>query len=105
MTPVKNFLDKVLIDQLFTEKKREDFKCEKPTEKRIIELRDFLELSFFIRRGDFETITSLIKKFNPKAFYTLEDVKFVSEGIFPIKKASLTKTLYFPPFKYWRKGK
>jgi len=27
MTPVKNFLDKVFIDQLFTEKKREDFKC------------------------------------------------------------------------------
>ena len=58
-----------------------------------------------IRRGDFGTITNLIKKFNPKAFYTLEDVKLVSEGIFPIKKAGITKSLYFPPFKYWRKGK
>ena len=58
-----------------------------------------------IRRADFATITNLIKKFNPKAFYTLEDVKFVSEGIFPIKKAGIPKSLYFPPFKYWRKGK
>jgi hypothetical protein len=46
--PVKNFLDKILIDQLFAEKKGEDFKCNKPAEKRIIELRDLVEPSFFI---------------------------------------------------------
>jgi hypothetical protein len=33
---------------MFTEKKREDLKCEKPTEKSIIEKRNFVELSFFI---------------------------------------------------------
>lgn len=58
-----------------------------------------------IRRGDFQTIASLIKEFNPRAFYTLEDVKFVSEGIFPIKKVGLKRSFYFPLFKYWRKGK
>jgi uncharacterized protein YebE (UPF0316 family) len=58
-----------------------------------------------IRRCDFESITDLIRKYNPKAFFTLEDVRFVSEGIFPMKKARFVRNLYFPPFKYWRKGK
>ena len=58
-----------------------------------------------IRRGDFETITDLIKKFNPRAFYTLEDVRFVCEGTFPIKKFGLKRNLYLHPFQYWRKGK
>ena len=48
MTPVKNLLDKIRIDQLFFKEKREDFKCEKSTEQGIIEWRDFVELSFFI---------------------------------------------------------
>ncbi|MFW6148032.1 MAG: hypothetical protein ACOC6B_06555 [Thermodesulfobacteriota bacterium] len=43
MTPVKNLLNKVFIDQLFFKEKREDFKCEKPAEKRIIELRDLVD--------------------------------------------------------------
>ena len=44
MTPVKNLLDKVLIDQLFAEKKGEDLKVEKAAEQGIIEKRDFVEL-------------------------------------------------------------
>jgi uncharacterized protein YebE (UPF0316 family) len=58
-----------------------------------------------IRRSDFAIVVNLIKKFNPKAFYTLEDVKFVSEGIFPNKKTGLTRNFHLPLFKYWRKGK
>jgi uncharacterized protein YebE (UPF0316 family) len=58
-----------------------------------------------IRRCDFESITNLIREFNPKAFYTLEDVRFVSEGIFPKKRNGFVRNLYFPPFRYWRKGK
>jgi uncharacterized protein YebE (UPF0316 family) len=58
-----------------------------------------------IRRCDFEDVTNLINKFNPKAFYTLEDVRFVSEGTFPKKRNGFVRNLYFPPFKYWRKGK
>jgi hypothetical protein len=37
-----------LIDQLFAEKKREELKCEKPTEQGIVEKSDFVELSLFI---------------------------------------------------------
>jgi len=37
-----------------------------------------------IRREDLKTVTEIIKRFNPKAFYSIEDVKFVSEGIFPL---------------------
>ena len=48
MTPVQYLLDKVFIDQVFTKEKREDFKCEKLTKQGIVELRDFVELSFFI---------------------------------------------------------
>jgi uncharacterized protein YebE (UPF0316 family) len=62
-------------------------------------------LFMVIRRSDFATIANLIKKFNPKAFYTLEDVRLVSEGIFPNKKAGLARNFHLPLFKYWRKGK
>jgi len=48
MTPLQYLLDKVLIDQLFAEEKGENFKCEKPTEQGIVELRDLVERSFFI---------------------------------------------------------
>jgi hypothetical protein len=41
MRPAKNLLDKVLIDQLFAEKKREELKREKPTEQGIVEKSDF----------------------------------------------------------------
>jgi uncharacterized protein YebE (UPF0316 family) len=58
-----------------------------------------------IKRQDYEKVTEIIREFNPKAFYTLEHVQFVSEGIFPLKKA---KPLWQPligPFRFWRKGK
>jgi len=58
-----------------------------------------------IRRHDFENVAEIIKKFNPNAFYTIEDVRFVSEGIFPIKKSALSTSLLLGPFRYWRKGK
>jgi len=48
MTPVKNLLDKVFIDQVFTKEKREDFKCEKLTKQGIVKMRDPVKLPFFI---------------------------------------------------------
>ena len=36
-----------------------------------------------INRSDLKKVVDLIKKFNPKAFYSIEDVKSVSEGVFP----------------------
>ncbi len=36
-----------------------------------------------IKRSDLTKVLNIIKRFNPKAFYTIEDVRSVSEGIFP----------------------
>ena len=38
-----------------------------------------------IKRSRMPTIISHIKNFNPKAFYLVEDIRFVSEGVFPAK--------------------
>lgn len=40
-----------------------------------------------IKRSDLDDVVSIIKKFNPKAFYSIEDVRFVSEGVFPLNKS------------------
>jgi len=58
-----------------------------------------------IKRRDFENIDGIIRKFNPKAFYTVEDVRLVSKGIFPLKKTGLSKSPLLDRFRYWRKGK
>jgi uncharacterized protein YebE (UPF0316 family) len=57
-----------------------------------------------IRRSDFITVRDLIRNYNPRAFYTLEDVRFVSEGTFPEKEPFFFKN-GLTPFKYFRKGK
>lgn len=57
-----------------------------------------------IRREDLKKVVEIIQRFNPKAFYSIEDVKFVSEGIFPLKAyKDHWKPLYV--FKGIRKGK
>ncbi len=48
-----------------------------------------------IKRTELPRIVEKIKTYNPKAFYSIEDVRFVSHGIFPLK----TET------RRWRKGK
>jgi uncharacterized protein YebE (UPF0316 family) len=57
-----------------------------------------------VPRREAQGIVELIKRFNPQAFYSIEEVGFVEKGIFPAKKASdffsLSKLL--APF---RKGK
>ena len=37
-----------------------------------------------IRRSQLPFIAIHIKRFHPKAFYTVEDIRFVSGGVFPI---------------------
>lgn len=37
-----------------------------------------------IRRSELALVLSNIKKFNANAFYTIEDIRFVSGGVFPI---------------------
>lgn len=58
-----------------------------------------------IKRQDFENVAEIIKKFNPNAFYTVEDARLVSKGIFPMKKHRLSTMPILGPFIYWRKGK
>jgi len=58
-----------------------------------------------IRRHDYEKIAETIQRFNPKAFYTVEDVNLASEGIFPMKKHRIHPLPLIGPFKFWRKGK
>lgn len=39
-----------------------------------------------IERKDIDDILCIIKKFNPKAFFSIEEVRLVKEGIFPMRK-------------------
>jgi len=47
-----------------------------------------------LKRTDVPLAEDIIREFNPNAFYSVEDVKYVNKGIFPIRKT-----------RRWRKGK
>jgi uncharacterized protein YebE (UPF0316 family) len=57
-----------------------------------------------VHRDDVAKVLGVINEFNPRAFFTIEDIKAVNEGIFHPKKS---KTIF--PFanimRNWRKGK
>jgi uncharacterized protein YebE (UPF0316 family) len=56
-----------------------------------------------VHRNELEKVLKVITNFNPKSFYTIEDVKSVNEGIFNHKK---TNSLPFTNvLREWRKGK
>ncbi|HOO46150.1 MAG TPA: DUF2179 domain-containing protein [Deltaproteobacteria bacterium] len=38
-----------------------------------------------VERQDIDSFVAIIKKFNPNAFYSIEDVRFVSESVFPFR--------------------
>ena len=48
-----------------------------------------------IKRYEINKVENIVKTTNPKAFYSIEDVKAVSHGVYPIKTSS----------RRWRKGK
>ncbi len=52
-----------------------------------------------IKRSDKQAVIEMVKRFNPKAFYSIEDVRSVSEGIFPLRRK------YLLMLKKRRKGK
>lgn len=58
-----------------------------------------------IKRHDLEAIGEVIRDFNPNAFYTVEDVRLVIKGIFPIKKTGVNHFPNIGSFMFWRKGK
>jgi len=51
-----------------------------------------------IKRKEYKTVAEIIKKFNPKAVYTVEEVKFASTPPFPIAPAHGDKTIHFRLF-------
>jgi len=57
-----------------------------------------------IRRGSIADVVEIIKRFNPNAFYSIEDVRFVSEGIFPSRQSFYRRGIRFLP-GILRKGK
>lgn len=57
-----------------------------------------------IPRHDLKKVIGIIKKFNPKAFYTIEDIKFVSETGTP-SSAPFYKRKSPRLFRFYRKGK
>ncbi len=58
-----------------------------------------------IHRRELKYVIDVIKKYNPRAFYSVEDVRYVNEGIFPLRKSMLGKTPNGSAFRRWRKGK
>lgn len=58
-----------------------------------------------IRRHDIENVAGIIREFNPQAFYTIEDIRLVSRGIFPLKINRFPHLPAIGPFMFWRKGK
>jgi uncharacterized protein YebE (UPF0316 family) len=57
-----------------------------------------------VQRNELDDVLSIIDRFNPKAFYTIEDVKAVNEGIFrPRKQKNMIP--FANVLREWRKGK
>jgi uncharacterized protein YebE (UPF0316 family) len=57
-----------------------------------------------IKRRDLQKVINIIQRFNPRAFYSVEEVRTASEGIFPPQKQGYMG--YFPGFfRLTRPGK
>ncbi len=54
-----------------------------------------------VKRENLPKVIEIINEFNPKSFYSIEDIRKVSAGIFPSKSPIHN----INPFKRWRKGK
>jgi uncharacterized protein YebE (UPF0316 family) len=57
-----------------------------------------------IRRQDLFSVVEVIKKFNPAAFYSIEDIRSVSEGVFPDERSRFSIP-YSEALRFFRKGK
>ena len=58
-----------------------------------------------IHRSELKTVIDVIKKYNPRAFYSVEDVRYVNEGVFPVRRSLLGKSPNGSAFRRWRKEK
>jgi len=61
-------------------------------------------LFMIIKRQDQGKVVSIIQRFNPNAFYSVEETKSVADGVFPEKKSGVLFN-YRDPFGFFRKGK
>src|SRR5512133_501969 len=67
--------------------------------------REKLHLIYtIVHRNELDRVLGVINNFNPKAFYTIEDVRSVNEGIFNPRKAN-SFFMFTNVLKEWRKGK
>lgn len=57
-----------------------------------------------VKRKDIENTIGLIKEYNPNAFYTIEDIRYVSHENFP-RYSKQERIRFFEIFSAWRKGK
>jgi uncharacterized membrane-anchored protein YitT (DUF2179 family) len=57
-----------------------------------------------IRRQDLAHVVSIIKQFHPTAFYSVEEVKSVAEGVFP-ERSSRGVFSWIDSLRFYRKGK
>jgi uncharacterized protein YebE (UPF0316 family) len=57
-----------------------------------------------IKRSALDEVVKIIMKFNPKAFYSIEDVRYVSEGVFPVKRPFYQRSFFSLP-RILRKSK
>ena len=57
-----------------------------------------------VPRNDLKSVLEIIHNFNPKAFYTIEDIRATNEGIFPSRKPN-TSFLFSNVIRNWRGGK
>ena len=57
-----------------------------------------------VPRKEITKVVELVKKFNPKAFYTVEEIGFVERGVFPMRRSWRNEAFEFL-FRPFRKGK
>jgi uncharacterized protein YebE (UPF0316 family) len=57
-----------------------------------------------VQRNELKNVVEIINQHNPKAFYTIEDVRATNEGIFPPRKPN-TAFLFGNVLRRWRGGK
>ncbi len=57
-----------------------------------------------VQRKSINKVIKLIQEYNPHAFYSIEDIRFVSKELFPLKSVDVPRSKVFP-FKRTRKEK
>lgn len=67
--------------------------------------REDVELIYtVVNRNDLADVLQMINDFNPKVFYTIEDIRSTNERVFPPKKPN-TSFLFGKMLERWRGGK